>query len=316
MSLAKFAGYVTHVLLGTVVFSSVHSTAQHPSSSLHFESVNIGQDVILRCFHEESDAAVFFWYKQPFGRKPKLMSTLFKFKRNGSFTNEFQNDARFELETSSSKNHLKISNVDVSDSAIYYCISGNSYIHKYLEGVSLHVRDSTYDIQASVDQSSSLSAQPGRSVTLNCTVHSLICNEEHSVYWFKGSEESHAGLISIHGGRNDQCERKPNSQSHTCVYNLLMQSVNASHSGTYYCAVASCGQILFGNGTELDFRDKVDVPVQLYVLIGSLAFSIILVVFLSYKVYTLHKANSCKEPPERSRSASELNVAVSVLNDF
>ncbi|KAF3836870.1 hypothetical protein F7725_004334 [Dissostichus mawsoni] len=90
---------------------------------------------------------------------------------------------------------------------------------------------------------------------LNCTVHTGSCDGKHSVYWFKNSEDS-PGLIYTHGGNNDQCERKPNTKTHSCVYNLPMENLNPSHAGTYFCAVASCGHILFGNGTKLDFEGK------------------------------------------------------------
>ncbi len=93
-------------------------------------------------------------------------------------------------------------------------------------------------------------------MTLNCTVHTGTCDGEHSVYWFRDSEGSHPGLIYTHGDRNDQCERKPNTQTHTCVYNLPMKSLNLSHAGTYYCAVASCGHILFGSEKKLDSERK------------------------------------------------------------
>uniref|UniRef100_A0A3B4YHW9 Ig-like domain-containing protein n=1 Tax=Seriola lalandi dorsalis TaxID=1841481 RepID=A0A3B4YHW9_SERLL len=110
--------------------------------------------------------------------------------------------------------------------------------------------------QALVHQSGSETIQPGGSVTLSCTVHTGTCDGEHSVYWFKDSEESHPGLIYTHGDRNDQCERKPETQTQTCVYNLPMENLNRSHAGTYYCAVASCGHILFGNGTKLDVEGE------------------------------------------------------------
>uniref|UniRef100_A0A3Q4I1G6 Ig-like domain-containing protein n=1 Tax=Neolamprologus brichardi TaxID=32507 RepID=A0A3Q4I1G6_NEOBR len=98
---------------------------------------------------------------------------------------------------------------------------------------------------------SSATVQLGASLTLNCTVHTGTCDEEHSVYWFKSSEKSHPGLIYTHEGRNNRCESKTNTQTDTCVYNLPIKSLNLSDNGMYYCAVASCGHILFGNGTKL-----------------------------------------------------------------
>ena len=179
------------------------------------------------------------------------------FDRNGTFYNEFNNNPRFTLDTENGKNNLKITDLHISDSATYYCVSSNLYVFEFVEGTTLNVKGSGFNIQALVHQSASESIQPGGSVTLNCTVHTGTCDDgEHSVYWFKNSQESQPGIIYTHGGRNDQCERNNNTQTHTCVYNLPMKSLDLSHAGTYYCAVASCGQILFGNGTKLDVGCK------------------------------------------------------------
>ncbi|KAM9401373.1 uncharacterized protein ACWYII_030954 isoform 1-T2 [Salvelinus alpinus] len=77
------------------------------------------------------------------------------------------------------------------------------------------------------------------------------------VYWFRhGSGESHPGIIYTHGDRSDQCEKSPEAESPTqsCVYNLPKRNLSISDAGTYYCAVASCGEILFENGTKLDIE--------------------------------------------------------------
>uniref|UniRef100_A0A3P9JK21 Ig-like domain-containing protein n=1 Tax=Oryzias latipes TaxID=8090 RepID=A0A3P9JK21_ORYLA len=279
MTLLVFAGCVTCLLLGTVA----NSWAQKPSASLHFESVLVGQEVTLKCFLEGNVANIFFWYKQSLGQKPQLMSEFFNYKENGTISDDFKNDPRFELQTNKDRNHLKISNVKMSDSAIYYCISSYTFKVKFLEAYSLHVRYTSSDIQtsASVDQSSSENIHAGDSVTLNCTVHTGSCDEEHRVYWFKDSEDSHPGLIYTHGGRNDQCERKNNTQTHSCVYELPIKNLTESHAGIYYCAVVSCGHILFGNGTKLDLTAPLN-SVILNTLVGLLTVMSVLVAFLSH----------------------------------
>nr|ACU27033.1 novel immune-type receptor 4 [Dicentrarchus labrax] len=272
-----------------------------------FLSANVGDNVTLRCFFQSDVAAVFFWYKQTLGQKPRLVSNYYKHDKNGTFSDEFKNNPRFTLETKKGTNHLTISNLHTSDSATYYCISCYAYKFEFAEGVTVSVKGSDWKIPASVHQSASESIQPGGSVTLNCTVHTGTCDGEHSVYWFKTSEESHPGLIYTHGGRNDQCKRKPNNQTHTCVYNLPMQSLDLSHAGTYYCAVASCGHILFGDGTKLDFEDEETSPDSLvYFLSGALAFTTLLVVLLTVSVYKMNWRSSClcREPQRVSASAT------------
>ncbi|XP_042258220.1 immunoglobulin kappa light chain-like isoform X2 [Thunnus maccoyii] len=253
MTSPVFALYLTCLFLG----KTAQTTALKFSSSVRqdssFISANVGDSVSLRCSYEGDVATKLYWYKQTLGQKPRLISTFYTFDSNGTFYNEFNNNPRFTLDTENSKNHLKITDLHISDSATYYCIS--SYLNKleFLEGTTLSVKGSGLNIQALVRQSASESIQPGGSVTLNCAVHTGTCDDgEHSVYWFKNSEESQPGVIYTHGGRNNQCERNNNTQTHTCVYNLPLKSLDLSHTGTYYCAVAACGQILFGNGTKLD----------------------------------------------------------------
>ena len=214
-------------------------------------SVKIGDSLTLPCFDKTNVPARLYWYRQPLGQKPQLISSFYKFDKNVAFYGEFKNNPRFTLDTRDGKNHLKISDLHISDSAAYSCMNSVLFVLEILESQTVSVTGS-----AQVHQSASEIVQPGGSVTLNCTVHTGTCDGEHSVYWFKHSQESHPGIIYTHGGRNDQCERKDNTQTQTCVYNLPMKSLNLSHAGTYYCAVASCGHILFGDGTKLDVQGK------------------------------------------------------------
>ena len=241
-------------------FISAQATDLKTSSAIYqessFVSATTGENLTLRCFYRDNVAARFYWYKQPLGQKPQLMSTYYKYERNGIFHNEFQNNPRFTLYTEIHQNHLRMTDLRIADTATYYCASSYSYNFEFAQGTFVSVKGSGLNVPALLNQSASETVQPGGSVTLNCTVHTGTCDGEHSVYWFKHSQESHPGLIYTHGGRNDQCERKDNTQTHTCVYNLPMKSLNLSHAGTYYCAVASCGHILFGDGTKLDFEGK------------------------------------------------------------
>uniref|UniRef100_A0A3B4XW46 Immunoglobulin kappa light chain-like n=1 Tax=Seriola lalandi dorsalis TaxID=1841481 RepID=A0A3B4XW46_SERLL len=313
MTSAQFVFCLTCLFLGRMG-ELFQATDQKFSPSVRqersFVSVKAGDNLTLQCYYEGDVAARYYWYKQSLGQKPRLISTFYKFKKNGSFHDEFQNNPRFALDTEIGKNHLKISNLRRSDSATYYCASSFSYKFEYAEGITVSVQGSGLNIQVSVHQSGSETIQPGGSVTLNCTVHTGTCDGEHSVYWFKDSEESHPGLIYTHGDRNDQCERKPETHTQTCVYNLPMQRLNLSHAGTYYCAVASCGHILFGDGTKLDFEDEEHSLVLVYFLSGALAFTTILSVLLAFFMFVSNKRNSCKcaESHARSSAPSTMNT--------
>ncbi|XP_044198475.1 uncharacterized protein LOC122974502 [Thunnus albacares] len=293
MTSLKFALFLTCLFLGRTALATNLKLSLSVHQESGFLSANVGDNVTLRCFYEGDVAAMFYWYKQTLGQKPQLISNFYKHDIKGTFNDEFKNDPRFTLDTENGKNHLMISNLRLSDSATYYCASSLLLKFEFAEGITVNVKGSGLNIQALVHQSASESIQPGGSVTLNCTLHTGTCDYgEHSVYWFKKSQESHPGIIYTHGGRNDQCERNSNIQTHTCVYNSPMRSLNLSHAVTD-CAVASCGQILFGNGTKQ--KDEVgSLDSLVYFLSGALAFTTILVVLLAFSVCMMNKKNGCQ----------------------
>uniref|UniRef100_A0A8C7F1Y8 Ig-like domain-containing protein n=1 Tax=Oncorhynchus kisutch TaxID=8019 RepID=A0A8C7F1Y8_ONCKI len=236
-------------LLKFVVCVIDHVPAVAQSPAIRLISPNVGDTVTLHCFYEGDMAVTFSWYKQPFGNIPRVMSTFFyKYDSGATFYHEFKGNPRFSVE-----------NMELSDSALYYC--GSAYGNKveFGEGTILIVKGSESNSKTVVHQSVSKSVQPGDSVSLNCTIHTETCAGEHSVYWFRhGSGESRPGIIYTHGDRSDQCEKSSEAESSTqsCVYNLPKRNLSPSDAGTYYCAVASCGEIVFGNGTKLDIDRK------------------------------------------------------------
>ncbi|XP_076738368.1 immunoglobulin gamma-1 heavy chain-like [Maylandia zebra] len=292
MTSAQFAFYLTCLCLGKMALTKDFKFSFSVHQERRFITSNRGDSVTLTCFYEGDVAARFFWYKLTLGQKPKLISTLYKFDTNATFSDEFKSDPRFTADAEKGKIYLKITNLDISDSATYYCASSYSFKFKFGEGTIINIRGSELDIPTLVQQSASETIQPGGSVTLNCTVHTGTCDEEHSVYWFRDSEESFPRIIYTHRGRNDQCARKLNIQTHTCVYNLPMKSLNTAHAGTYYCAVASCGHILFGNGTKLDLEDDVGFLYLVHVLNGIVAFTCVLSLCLMSVLFAMTKKKS------------------------
>uniref|UniRef100_A0A3Q3E0C5 Ig-like domain-containing protein n=1 Tax=Labrus bergylta TaxID=56723 RepID=A0A3Q3E0C5_9LABR len=263
---------------------------QESSVSIHqerrFVSAEVGHTVSLQCFYEGGDSACLYWYKQSLGQTPRLISTFYVYDKRITFHDEFSDESRFKLHTENKTIHLTILNLKVSDSATYYCACSYKYVFNFTEGTIVSVKDSGWNVLALVHQSASETTKHGDAVTLSCTVLTGTCDGEHkhSVYWFKNSEESHQEIIYTHGDSNDQCEK--NTKTDSCVYNLPMKNLNLSDAGTYYCAVASCGRILFGNGTKLDF--------EMYFLTGALTATTILVVALAFSIYKKIKGNICQ----------------------
>uniref|UniRef100_A0A3P9L6G9 Ig-like domain-containing protein n=1 Tax=Oryzias latipes TaxID=8090 RepID=A0A3P9L6G9_ORYLA len=279
-----------------------------------FLSVNVGDTVTLECSYEGYELTWISWYKQSLGGKPELMSSFYAYSTEVTFFDEFKKDLRFKLDIENKNHHLKILNLQFSDSATYYCAVSYAMILKFTEGVTVNVKGSDLTIQASVDQSSSENIHAGDSVTLNCTVHTGSCDEEHRVYWFKDSEDSHPGLIYTHGGRNDQCERKNNTQTHSCVYKLHMNNLHEPHAGIYYCAVVSCGHILFGNGTKLDLTGELHfhTPFLVYLFTSLIVIIclLVLVIFLLCKMRQSNKYPSTGNTHTNTHTPTHTQVKV------
>ncbi|XP_071334030.1 uncharacterized protein [Trachinotus anak] len=299
MTSPAFAFYLTCLVFGKMAQMAHLKLSTSVPQERSFISAHVGDTVNLQCFYEGVPARL-YWFKQSLGQKPRLVSTFYKYNVNSTFHNEFKDNSRLTLDTENGQNHLTITDVRTSDSATYYCLS-NLYTLEFLKSIIVSVEGSGLNSRSWIHQSGSETIQPGASATLSCTVHTGTCDGGHSVYWFKDSEESYPGLIYTHGDRNDTCERKPETQTQTCVYNLLMQSLNHSHAGTYYCAVASCGHILFGRGTKLDSEDEVDLIVLVYFLSGALAFTTILSVLLAFLLYKNNKRNTRESPDLQAR---------------
>lgn len=107
--------------------------------------------------------------------------------------------------------------------------------------------------------------QPGDSVTLNCSIISdsstWSCPSEHSVSWFGVRKDTFDGnVIYTDKNRPFKCDRKRDTAapSKSCIY-YFAKNVSSSDSGTYYCALATCGEIIFGTGTKLEIGGKCTV---------------------------------------------------------
>ncbi|CAB1415794.1 unnamed protein product [Pleuronectes platessa] len=83
------------------------------------------------------------------------------------------------------------------------------------------------------------------------------------------------GILQTHG---DQCEHisVPGSPSHSCSYHLQRTNLRASDAGTYYCAVASFGEIVFGNGSELLIPDDQTAQMRTLVWLSIIRTGILL----------------------------------------
>ncbi|XP_055012188.1 uncharacterized protein LOC129409704 [Boleophthalmus pectinirostris] len=223
----------------------------------HFLLAAAGDNITLKCSYEDNSklhGATHHWYKQSLGTKPKLISSFAKYHLIESLQGEFNKSRRFTLDTEHDQNNLNIKHVQMSDSAVYLCISCFLHDLDVIESVTVIVKSLSPTVK--VRQSPHEETEPGNNVTLNCSVQTERCEGQHRVHWFKQSEESAAGVLYSHGGGRvgDGCKNNGKSPTNSCVYSLPIHNVNSEQTGTYYCAVAACGQVLFGNGTRITIK--------------------------------------------------------------
>ncbi|XP_067374743.1 uncharacterized protein [Channa argus] len=215
---------------------------------------------------------------------------------------------RLELKTDKGFSNLTILRTIREDEGMYHC-GVTEWINTKWSGTYLLVKgNSQRTSNYTVVQWSTASdpVRPGDSVTLQCSLLSdsenKKCPGDHSVYWFRaGSEKSHPEIIQTDG--NHQCEKRSDTVK-SCVYGFS-KTINSSDAGTYYCAVATCGQILFGNGTKLDIKEQKVKSEFIALVISLVCLAISLtgnVVFICYRT----PRPVCAQIKERENASSQV----------
>ncbi|XP_048041413.1 uncharacterized protein LOC125265322 [Megalobrama amblycephala] len=221
------------------------------------------------------------WVKQRVGEKPLPIVSTYQ-NLPVVFGNGFEN--RFVVAKDESSFNLSITNTEESDTATYYCIK---YVYNFQLGEStdLIVKGGELSIDSDHQKPASDPDHPEESaVVLQCAVVTQSCAGEHNVYWFRHkSGESPPGIIYTQERRNGQRERSSdgNSTTHKCIYNLPKNNLSHYDPGIYYCAVAACGEILFGDGRNVDSPGP-DRPWSTIVLVlaASNSLSVIVIIVL------------------------------------
>ncbi|CAL8271445.1 unnamed protein product [Boreogadus saida] len=257
-------------------------------------TAELGDTVSLDCAALPDDRVRIYWYKQSLGCVPQTVAakTYEKMTFNPPFHLRFTVGSDF---------NLTIRNVTKGDEANYFCQQG--VLNSWNKGTFLSVKDPNeqrFVSQTVVQQPVSASAQLGDPVALQCSVtsqrtdHSNQCQGEPSVYWFR-SGPSHPAAIYMNGNRSGECQNSsgPPSAPQSCVYTLPKNSVDSSDAGTYYCALAACGEVVFGNGTKLDITElgKNEVTVVLGILLAC-CLVVIIILFLTRN--KKHVCEHCK----------------------
>ncbi|XP_050958434.1 uncharacterized protein LOC127159687 isoform X2 [Labeo rohita] len=221
----------------------------------HLKIVQAGDSVNFTCIFERDIRTSIVWVRQRVGEKPLPIVSSYQ-ALDVRFENDFDKTNRFFVTKDYNSFNLSITSTEESDTASFYCVK-YSFNFEFEEGTDLIVKGRQQNMQS--DHKRAVTDPEDSAVALQCTILTQRCAEEHNVYWFRHeSEESPPGIIFTQERRNTQCERSSdvNSTAHKCIYNLPKRNLNHSDAGIYYCAVAACGEILFGDARKLDLPDK------------------------------------------------------------
>uniref|UniRef100_A0A3P8NKY4 Ig-like domain-containing protein n=1 Tax=Astatotilapia calliptera TaxID=8154 RepID=A0A3P8NKY4_ASTCA len=230
--------YIVHIFisfrLAILVFCSFVLLCLHISAACGARTQEFHSHVLVQ------------WYKQSVGDALKLVVTFYG-TTQPVYTPEFP-ESRFEAKIDKNFGNLTIVKTVQEDEGYYHCEQGSCVSGEW---------SGMYLLMESNPPTESNPLHPGDTATLQCSVltnsENNTCSGHHNVFWFRdGSNKSLPNIIYTHGNRTDQCEKRSDPQD-GCVYRFS-KNVGSSDAGTYYCAVATCGEILFGNGTTLDVQ--------------------------------------------------------------
>ncbi|XP_029963979.1 uncharacterized protein LOC115400316 [Salarias fasciatus] len=217
--------------------------------NFEMKSVAAQQNVTLTCPRKIGHKENLFWIRIISGHQPEFLGGTYGFDYDG-----VHQTPHFTTKQEPETFILNIHQSQISDTGLYYCIGTETLEMSFVRGVFLMVKGPQSSISGIVQAPPSAAVHPGESVSLQCSVLSdsekKTCSEDYRVHWFRaGSHQSHPDFIYTHGA-NAECGHS----SHKCFYSFS-KKVSVSDAGTYYCAVAACGEVMFGNGAKLDIKE-------------------------------------------------------------
>ncbi|XP_036419485.1 uncharacterized protein LOC118803088 [Colossoma macropomum] len=279
-----------------VIFCLFASVKTSGIDNLQVQTVNYGENVTIKCNQNfvKGNKNYLAWYKQSFGKLPQLIVRAAGHNADVRYARPLVH--RFRLTASEEKFDLSIINTVEEDTGTYFCVNVKEYVTEFESGTLLLFPDE----KSKKRNLNEVDVKSGESVTLQCSVTPLSCSGEHSVYWFRhGSGESHPGIIYTHGDTDSQCTRSSETDSTTqsCVYKLPKRNLSLSDAGTYYCAVAACGQILFGNGTKLSVKED---NIWIFALTTTNVITVIVTVVLAVLLLKNQRKGSFTDHPSHT----------------
>ncbi|KAK2913448.1 hypothetical protein Q8A67_001847 [Cirrhinus molitorella] len=234
-------------------------------------SVNEGDPVVLSCFFLTKQISTSLWYKQITGEEPRLIVSSILHLSKNLFHNGFDSN-HFDAIRGTNSFNLTIVNAVQSDSGTYYCAFSFSNIITFGNGTRLVIEGSEISKPTNLKLPKTELVKSDVNVPLQCSIQNEIVSGggKHRLYWFKhGSGESPPGSVYVHENTTDGCMRSSEADciSPTCMYNLSNNKSSSSQTATY-CALATCGEALFGNVSKQSPDNFQSQNMLIYIQIG------------------------------------------------
>ncbi|XP_034545280.1 uncharacterized protein LOC117816976 [Notolabrus celidotus] len=275
-------------------------------------TVQLGEPGTLTCLlpdFEYSNARI-KWYKQSTGDTLVLMNTQIKGTKSTTFEERFRS-SRFNVNCTGTTSTLTILKTIPEDEAMYHCA-----ITTWSED---HWSATILSIEEKIQRTSNFTVfqrprvshpvHPADLIRLKCSLlidsQRTTCPSDHSVHLFGvGPDKSDGNIIYTDRNKYDDCDKKSDLHStpKSCVYHFS-KNVSSSDDGTYYCAVATCGEILFEKGTKLDIEVTGSSPSSQISIILLVSF---VVLVTSMVLLAIHKCDYCND---KAAVALQENVA-------
>ncbi|XP_030595944.1 uncharacterized protein LOC115787395 [Archocentrus centrarchus] len=270
----------------------------HQGCKLLFDCFQKSESATLTCAlpDEELGSRKIHWYKQRVGDTLKIIVTLLK-ATEPQYASPFL-EAKFYARNDKHFSKLTILETAREDEGMYHCGITNwadtEWSGTYLLIKGNTQRTSNYIVVQQPVESNPV--RPGDTADLQCSVFSDSENETcpgaHNVFWFRAG--SQPNIIYTDGNSTNQCEKSSETQK-KCVYRFS-KNIDSSDAGTYYCAVATCGEILFGNGNTLDIHESSVLSQRASTVFFRCAVVVITLIVIAALIYTIKTNNSdhCK----------------------
>uniref|UniRef100_A0A3B5QRQ0 Ig-like domain-containing protein n=1 Tax=Xiphophorus maculatus TaxID=8083 RepID=A0A3B5QRQ0_XIPMA len=241
---------------------------------------SLGDTVTLTCNVTGHKNVSIYWYKVNYGDIIQTVASigLHRVTLEAKFYSP-----RYSIIKAGHVYCLTIRNVRKEDEATYMCQAIAANKAAFINGTHLAVNGHKNKKSVYVKQiSETISVPVGTEITLECSLTLLEKNKtrdrrapEHSVFWYKAGSQADPGVMYA---ERDICDTEA---GRSCSYRLSKTIQNPLDTGIYHCAVVTCGEILFGEGTKVELGKPVEPVLIVLSVLLCLCVTVIAILLFS-----------------------------------